>query len=60
MPTLWPVADESTARFVARLFAHLRFGLAQRDALARTKREFVTKGPYIAPFRWAAFTSWGS
>jgi CHAT domain-containing protein len=58
--TLWPIADESTARFIARFFAHLRSGLTQSDALARTKREFATKGPYTAPFHWAAFTLWGS
>jgi CHAT domain-containing protein len=58
--TLWPIADESTARLIARFFAHLRSGLTQSDALARTKREFATKGPYTAPFHWAAFTLWGS
>lgn len=58
--TLWPVADESTARFVARFFANLRSGVTQSAALARTKREFATKGRYTAPFHWAGFTLWGS
>ena len=58
--TLWPVADESTALFVSRFFAHLRGGLPQSEALTRTKREFATKGRHTAPFHWAAFTLWGT
>jgi CHAT domain-containing protein len=60
MLTPWPAADESAARFVERFFEHLRAGSTQSDTLARTKREFATKGPYTAPFRWAGFTLWGS
>jgi CHAT domain-containing protein/tetratricopeptide (TPR) repeat protein len=57
--TLWPVADRSTALFVSRFFGHLRAGLSQSAALTRTKREFASKGPYVAPLHWAPFVLWG-
>ena len=58
--TLWPVADRSTASFVARFFGHLRAGLSQSAALTRTKREFSSKGAYTAPLHWAPFVLWGA
>jgi tetratricopeptide (TPR) repeat protein len=58
--TLWPVADRSTASFVSRFFGHLRDGMSQSVALARTKREFATAGSYTAPLHWAPFVLWGA
>jgi CHAT domain-containing protein len=57
--TLWPVADEATAQFIARLFAKLRRGIAPAQALAATKREFRRDPRYSAPFYWAPFVLYG-
>jgi CHAT domain-containing protein len=57
--TLWPVADEATAQFIARLFAKLKRGIAPAQALAATKREFRRDPRYSAPFYWAPFVLYG-
>jgi CHAT domain-containing protein len=58
--TLWPVADRSTAQFVARFFELVRAGRSQAEALAAVKREFAKGGRYRAPAYWAPFVLWGS
>jgi CHAT domain-containing protein len=59
--SLWPVADETTARLMARFYARLREGLPPAAALAATKREFI-RSPQ-ASLRdarvWAAFMLYG-
>ena len=57
--TLWPVADETTARFVRRFFARLRAGESQAAALANTKREFMRDPRLASPFFWAGFVLYG-
>lgn len=57
--TLWPVADQSTARFVQRFFARLRAGQGHAAALAETKREFLQDRSLRAPIHWAGFVLYG-
>ena len=58
--SLWPVVDESTAAFMARLFEQLGQGKSQIEALNQTKREFIAGGKYAAPVFWAPFVLYGS
>jgi len=59
--SLWPIADGTTAHFMARFYARMHAGLAPADALAATKREFVRsldpreRDPRV----WAAFLLYG-
>jgi len=57
--TLWPVADEATAKFIESLFAKTTRGVAPARALAATKREFLRDPRYAAPFYWAPFVLYG-
>lgn len=57
--TLWPVADDSAARFMTRFYARLRAGLRPRDALAAVKRETVLDRRHSAPLHWAGFVLYG-
>ena len=57
--TLWPVADQSTSRFVQRFFARVRRGQAHAAALAETKREFLQDEALRAPIHWAGFVIYG-
>jgi CHAT domain-containing protein len=59
--SLWPVADETTARLMARFYARLRAGVTPAAALTATKREFV-RSPDARlrdPRVWAAFLLYG-
>ena len=58
--SLWSVVDDSTADFMARLFAQLGSGKGQVQALNDTKREFIAAGKYAAPVFWAPFVLYGS
>ncbi len=58
--SLWSVVDDSTAAFMARLFAQLADGKSQVQALNDTKREFIAAGKYGAPLFWAPFVLYGS
>jgi CHAT domain-containing protein/tetratricopeptide (TPR) repeat protein len=58
--SLWSVVDDSTAAFMARLFAQLAAGKSQVQALNDTKREFIAAGKYAAPLFWAPFVLYGS
>jgi len=58
--SLWSVVDDSTADFMARLFAQLGSGKSQVEALNDTKREFIAAGKYAAPVFWAPFVLYGS
>jgi CHAT domain-containing protein len=56
--TLWPVADDATARFMRAFFARLVRGESAPDSLAATKRDFASGKFGIreqAPFYWAPF-----
>ncbi|MEJ6004695.1 CHAT domain-containing protein [Paucibacter sp. AS339] len=60
--TLWPVADRETALLVSRFFAHVHRGLKPAQALARTKREFIShpNARLRDPRHWAAFVLYGA
>lgn len=55
--TLWPVADEGTANFMARFYEHLVEGMTYADALRQTRRDAVAGQVAGAqsPLVWAAF-----
>jgi CHAT domain-containing protein/tetratricopeptide (TPR) repeat protein len=57
--TLWKVVDDSTARFVAQVFAQVAAGAAPPVALARTKRQFLRDPRYSHPLHWAGFVLYG-
>jgi CHAT domain-containing protein len=60
--SLWPVADDVTARLMARFYVRMRQGLSPSAALAATKREFVrSRDPRERdPRVWAAFLLYGN
>jgi CHAT domain-containing protein len=60
--SLWPVADDTTAEFMARFYARLRAGRPPAAALAETKREFArSPDPRLnAAHTWAAFVLYGA
>jgi len=60
--SLWPVADDTTARLMARFYARMRQGLSPAAALTATKREFARSPDPRArdPRVWAAFLLYGS
>jgi len=60
--SLWPVADDTTARLMARFYARMRQGLSPAAALTATKREFArSPDPHARdPRVWAAFLLYGS
>ncbi|MFN2420242.1 MAG: CHAT domain-containing protein [Gemmatimonadota bacterium] len=51
--SLWPVADEATARFMDRLYARLASGTAIREAMQGAMVELIEAGRL--PHEWAAF-----
>lgn len=55
--TLWPVADEGTANFMARFYGHLVGGMTYAAALRQTRREAIAGDVPGAqsPTVWAAF-----
>ena len=61
--TLWPVSDESTARFMEAFFARIERRLPVERALAETKRAFA-EGEYgerlRKPAYWAPFVLYGT
>lgn len=60
--TLWPIYDESSSEFVIRFFQKVKSGASFAEALARTKREFVTGAAgsaLTAPAYWAPFVLYG-
>ncbi len=59
--SLWPVADDTTARFMARFYSRLRAGRQPAAALAETKREFLrSSDPRLRdPRAWAGFVLYG-
>lgn len=61
--TLWPVSDESTARFMEAFFRRLNAGEPTQAALAGTKRAFASgeHGEKLRrPAYWAAFVLYGA
>jgi len=60
--SLWPVADDTTADFMQRLYVHLHAGLAPPAALAATQREFMRSADArrADPLVWAAFVVYGA
>ena len=57
--SLWPVVDESTARFMTAFFAKVAAGMPQAAALAATKREFIAGREFDRPLFWAPFVLYG-
>jgi len=57
--SLWPVADEATAEFMARFFGKLKQGRTQPAALSETKQEFMRHPTWSKPVFWAAFVLYG-
>lgn len=57
--SLWPVGDESTARFMTRFYTRLRAGARPADALAAVKREFRRSPRDAHPLHWAGFVLYG-
>jgi len=57
--SLWPVADESTARFMTRFYTRLRAGAGVAEALAAVKREFRRSPRDADPLHWAGFVLYG-
>jgi CHAT domain-containing protein/prefoldin subunit 5 len=61
--SLWPVADESTAKFMVELYkTALLNGENYSDAIAQVKRRFATGEhgeKYQEPFYWAPFVYYG-
>jgi CHAT domain-containing protein len=57
--SLWPVVDESTAEFMTAFFTKLKTGMAQSEALNRTKREFIAGSRFARPVFWAPFVLYG-
>ena len=60
--SLWPVADDTTAHFMARFYERMHAGLSPAAALAATKREFARSSDPRErdPRVWAAFLLYGS
>jgi CHAT domain-containing protein/Tfp pilus assembly protein PilF len=65
LATLWPVADTSSAIFMARFYRDLRNGADPADALRHAQRTFVTvRGgqlpqKYRHPYYWAGYVASG-
>jgi CHAT domain-containing protein len=59
--SLWPVADESTARLMQRYFERLADGDDPVAALADSKRELrrAERKRWAAPMHWAPFVLYG-
>lgn len=57
--TLWSVADDSTAQFMASFYGKLKAGQAIAKALNDTKREFLKQAELQHPFFWAPFVVYG-
>ncbi len=60
--SLWSIADDTTAPFMARFYAHLRRGLGPAAAMAATQRAFrASPDPRLSnPAVWAPFLVYGS
>ena len=68
LATLWPVADESTADFMWRVYEFHRRGSTTAEALRRAQLSFLhgransnrtLSAPYRHPFYWAPFVLMG-
>jgi len=59
--SLWPIADDTTAHFMARFYSRLRGGSEPVRALAATQREFHRSpdGRLAAVSTWAPFVLYG-
>lgn len=57
--SLWPVADEATAEFMALFFGKLKQGKSQPVALSETKQDFMRHPTWSKPVFWAAFVLYG-
>ena len=58
--SLWPVYDETTARFVGRFFSRVARGEGHGEALVAVKREFAADPATAAPVHWAGFVLYGT
>lgn len=61
LATLWPVADESTAKFMYQLYDHRQSGgMTKAAALRQVQMEFIASGTYAHPYYWAPFILMGN
>ena len=64
LATFWPVADLSTATFMARVYRGLGAGLTPVDALREAQLAFLSREPrmpsrYRHPYYWAGYVASG-
>lgn len=59
--TLWPLDDSAAVDFMERFYRRLNSGISQVEALAQTKRYFMTheRKEWRHPMYWAIFTLYG-
>lgn len=61
LATLWAVADESTSRFMQRLYrVREERGLSKATAVTEVQREFIASPDFAHPFFWAPFILMGN
>jgi CHAT domain-containing protein len=61
LATLWAVADESTSRFMQRLYrVREERDLSKAAAVAAVQREFIASPDFAHPFFWAPFILMGN
>lgn len=59
--SLWQVADESTALFMARMYRlAAEREISYKEAVTLMKREFIDGGKYSHPYFWAPFVYYGT
>jgi len=61
--TLWPIADESTARLMARFYQELKQGQGKAESLRRAQLELIQREDrtlagkdFSHPYHWAGFS----
>ncbi|MBP7867740.1 MAG: tetratricopeptide repeat protein [Acidobacteria bacterium] len=58
--TLWPISDESTARFMHAFYREILAGVPRDQALRRAQANLARQPGFAHPFHWAAFVLVGA
>jgi CHAT domain-containing protein len=58
--SLWPIADDTTPRFMQRFYRELTRGVSKDRALAAAQREMLADPSTAHPYFWAAFVLSGA
>jgi len=58
--SLWPISDESTARFMQAFYRETLAGAPRDQALKRAQEALARQPDFAHPFHWAAFVLVGS